>query len=245
MKLKSVVDHTKQYVEKCIITGKFSPGQQIKEDEIASRLEISRPPVREAFKLLEAEGLVTRKPRRGVFVTEITSEDIREIYTLKVVLYGLATSQAIEKISQQGLGRLEKIVTSMESCVQKDPADIGEYQNLHEEFHDLLIHIAEHERIRKIIANLNNQVRRFSFKSLSEREHLLSSCKYHRQIYEAIRCKDKELAERINAEHVLQGMKVSQRVLERETKEEHQHRDGSSSGPSWTHRTDSVLNSKI
>jgi DNA-binding GntR family transcriptional regulator len=217
MKIKSVADHTKQFVEKCIITGEFSPGRQIKEDEIASRLQISRPPVREAFKLLEAEGLVTRKPRRGVFVTEITKKDIWEIYTTKVALYGLATTLAIEKISQQELEKLESIVKSMEACVEKKPADLIRYQKLHEEFHFFLIEIAGHERLRKVVASLNNQVKRLSYKSLGDNEHLVVSCRYHRQIFEAIRSKDKEVALRMDREHILAGMKVVQKVFEKET----------------------------
>ncbi len=81
----SIVDYAKNFIEQCIVTGELSPGQRIKEEEIAKKLEISRPPVREAFKILEAEGLIRRNPRRGVFVTEITSKDVWEIYTLKMV----------------------------------------------------------------------------------------------------------------------------------------------------------------
>ncbi len=99
MKVESIVDRTVKHLEDMIIKGKLLPGQQVKEQEIADRLGVSRPPVREAFKLLEAEGLVRREPRRGVFVTELSDEDIWEIYTLKTALYTLAVTLAIDKLT--------------------------------------------------------------------------------------------------------------------------------------------------
>jgi len=65
MKVKSLVDHTVKHLEDLIVKGKLQPGQKIKEQEISNRLGISRPPLREAFKILEAEGLIRREPRRG------------------------------------------------------------------------------------------------------------------------------------------------------------------------------------
>jgi len=82
MTVQSLVELVTSFVKEQIITGKFQPHQQIKEEEIASKFDISRPPVREAFSRLEAEGLVIKKPRKGVFVTEPTMEDVREIYRL-------------------------------------------------------------------------------------------------------------------------------------------------------------------
>ena len=90
MHIESITDLAKRHIQVWIIKGEYQPGQQIKEEEIAARLDISRPPVREAFKMLEAEGLVVRKPRRGVYVTEMTGKDVWEAYTLKAALYELA-----------------------------------------------------------------------------------------------------------------------------------------------------------
>ncbi len=217
MKIKSLVDYAKHYLEGCIITGRMSPGQQIKEEVVASRLGVSRPPVREAFKVLESEGLIERKPRRGVFVSEITEKDIWEIYTLKMALYSLAASLAIEKISDRGIKRLEKVVQKMEECVQNEPSAVIRYQTLNEAFHNITIDIAGHERLKKIAAGLQNQVKRFSYKSLADRRHLLSSCRYHRQILESIKSKDKDMAERLNREHILKGLHVLQKLFVAET----------------------------
>ena len=220
MKIDSVVDHTKQYLERLIITGELFSGQQIKEEEIASRLEISRPPIREAFKILESEGLITRKPRRGVFVSEMREKDIWEVYTLQVALYGLATSLAIDNITEEGIGRLEMVIRLMEKCVEKEPPDLIEYQDLNETFHLMIIDIAGHGRLKKITTTLNNQVRRVSYRSFGDKRHLLSSYQNHQRILKAIRNRDKELAEKITREHILDGMKILQEKFRTQTQEE-------------------------
>ena len=99
MKVESLTDMAKRYLEKWIVTDNLKPGQQIKEDDIASRLDISRPPVREAFKALESEGLVIKKPRKGVFVVQMSKADVIEVYMLKATLYSMATQLELEHIT--------------------------------------------------------------------------------------------------------------------------------------------------
>ena len=76
MEVSSLVDLVTTKIRELIITGDYRPGQQLKEDELCRLFDISRPPIREAFKTLEANGLVVRKPRRGVFVAEFSAKDV-------------------------------------------------------------------------------------------------------------------------------------------------------------------------
>jgi len=209
MKVKSLVDHTSKYLEDMIIKGKLRPGQRIKEQEVSSQLGISRPPVREAFKILEAEGLIEREPRRGVLVSEVTKNDIWEIYTLKIALYTLAVTLAIDRISDNGIGKLEKIVAQMEVIVQDDSnPDIIRYEELNNLFHETTAILAGHARLKKMVQSLNNQIKRVSYRSFTKEGHLKSSCRYHRQILEAIKARDKMLAERLTREHIVKGLEV-------------------------------------
>lgn len=215
MKIESVVDYAKDFIERCIVTGELAPGQKIKEEEISARLEISRPPIREAFKILETEGLIKRYPRRGVFVTQITEKDIWEIYTLKMALYGLASRLAIDEITEKEVRQLEKIVLRMKECVENNPPDVIKYQSLNDSFHLATINFIRHERLKKIVLSLNNQIHRYSFRSLNDKKHLLSSYGYHRRIFEAIRKRDKELAESLTREHVLKGLERLRESIKR------------------------------
>jgi len=215
MKIKSLVDHTSKYLEDMIIKGKLRPGQRIKEKDVSSQLGISRPPVREAFKVLEVEGLIKREPRRGVFVSEVTKNDIWEIYTLKIALYTLAVGLAIDRISDNDIGRLEKIVAQMEVITHDDSnPDIIKYEELNNLFHETTTILAGHGRLKKMVQSLNNQIKRVSYRSFTKAGHLQSSCRYHRQILEAIKARDKILAERLTKEHIVKGLEVHKELDE-------------------------------
>ena len=208
MKVESIVDLAKRHMELWIIKGEYAPGQKLKEEEISMRLGISRPPIREAFKALEAEGLVMRKPRRGVFVKEMARKDVWEAYTLKAALYELAAELAMDTASKDQLRELDGIVQKMENCIKTESDDLLRYQQLHQNFHDQIMNISGHERLKKISASIHNQVSRFSYKSLQDEGHLQSSVRYHREIINALKAKDKNLACRLMKEHVLEALEV-------------------------------------
>jgi DNA-binding GntR family transcriptional regulator len=217
---KSLVDHTSKYVEDMIIKGKLEPGQRIKEQEVSTRLGISRPPVREAFKILEAEGLIRREPRRGVIVSEVTKDDIWEIYTLKIALYTLAVTLAVDRVSDNDIAKLEKIVVQMETLTFGEANhDIMKYEDLNNLFHETTTVIAGHGRLKRIVQSLNNQIKRVSYRTFTREGHLQSSCRYHRQILEAIKARDKALAERLTREHIEKGLAVHRELNEQQGSE--------------------------
>ncbi|MGD8446533.1 MAG: GntR family transcriptional regulator [Desulfobacterales bacterium] len=208
MQIESIADLAKGHIQVWIIKGEYEPGQQLKEEEIAARLDISRPPVREAFKMLEAEGLVVRRPRRGVFVTQMTRKDVWEAYTLKAALYELSIGLAMDRISKVQLTELESIVAQMEDSVAGEPVDLMRYQEHHQRFHDQIMRISGHDRLKKISASIHNQVSRFSYLSLQNREHLYASVRYHREIVMAVKSGEKALACELTKAHVLEALDV-------------------------------------
>jgi DNA-binding GntR family transcriptional regulator len=188
MKVESIVDRTVKRLEDMIIKGKLLPGRQVKEQEISDRLGVSRPPVREAFKILEAAGLVRREPRRGVFVSELTDQDIWEIYTLKTALYTMAATLAIDKLTATGIEKLEKIVGQMEALVRgNERPDIIRYEEL-------------------------NNLFQVACRSLADRGHLERSCRFHREILNAIKVKDKPRAQALTREHILKGLAAQKKI---------------------------------
>jgi DNA-binding GntR family transcriptional regulator len=218
MKIESLVDMAKRHIQLWIIKGEYQPGQRLKEEEISARLDTSRPPIREAFKLLEAEGLVVRKPRRGVFVTEMTDKDIWEVYTLKASLYEMATELAMNFITNDQIMGLETIVRKMESCVHTEPFDLLRYQEFHQKFHDQIMLISGNDRLKKFSNNIHLQVCRFSYKSLQNAAHLYSSLGYHRRILNALKEKNKPLACKLMKDHVLEALDVLLDIYDRSEK---------------------------
>ena len=215
MRIESLVDLAKRHIQLWIIKGEYQPGQRLKEEEISARLDISRPPVREAFKFLEAEGLVMRKPRRGVFVSEMTAKDVWEAYTLKATLYEMATELALDHMTHRQLTELEAFVEKMGDCVTADPVDLLGYQAHHQEFHDMIMLISGNERLKKISASIHLQVCRFSYKSLQNKTHLNASLRYHRRIISALKQKNKALACKLMKDHVLEALDVLLEMYDR------------------------------
>ncbi len=212
MTLQSLVELVSNHVKEQIITGKFQPHQQIKEEEIASKFDISRPPVREAFSRLEAEGLVVKKPRKGVFVTEPTMDDVREIYRLKASLYELSTELAMQVMTEEDVLELEKLIQSMNDFTRQMEFDILGYQSVHIQFHRRIMLLAGNKRLLSFAENLHNQVCRFSYKALQYRKHIQDSMIYHNDIMQAIQDRDQKRACQLTKDHVLDALDFQYRM---------------------------------
>ena len=213
MDVESLVDLAKKHIRELIITGVFKPGQQLKEDEICNRFRFSRPPIREAFKMLEAEGLVTRKPRCGVFVAKMTPKDIWEIYTLKAVIYQMAASLAMAVMTDKDLEDLQTAVDQMTACVATEPVVLRQYQLHHRAFHEIVLSLAGNNRLAQVENNLRFQISRISYNSLKNSAHLKASLEYHRQILAAMKKRDRTLACRLMKEHVLEALDLALTLL--------------------------------
>ncbi len=211
MRQPSITDLARDYLEKAILTGRLKPGSQIKEGSIAEALEISRPPVREAFKLLEGDGLVDRKPRRGVFVKEITEKDALEIYSLKAVLYEFSITLAFKRLTDYEISRMGHLVEAMRECLNAEPPNVLSYQEMNVGFHDIHVDASGHQRLKKILWTLHKQVRYFSYQTHLDPGHLEKSFNYHQQIYEAFKIGDEDLAKTLTRDHVLAGLETFQK----------------------------------
>ena len=213
LQIHSIVDNVRKYLLGRILHGDLNPGQQVKEQEISSSLGISRPPIREALKLLEAEGLIVRRPNRGAFVATVTEHDAWEIYTLKCSLYEMATRLAFERISEMDIEKLGTIINEMEKCVFSEPPDVIRYQSLNKKFHDIMFQISGHQRLQKISQMLHHQMNRFSCVSLMDEGHLKGSLMYHQEILAAIKEGDMDSTIRITREHILKGLAIVQEII--------------------------------
>ncbi|SDO88418.1 transcriptional regulator, GntR family [Desulforhopalus singaporensis] len=206
MEVASLADLVTEQIRQRIITGEFKPGQQLKEDDLCKLFAISRPPIREAFKTLEANGLVMRKPRRGVFVSEFTAKDVVEVYTIVAMLYRKGMEMAMEKITKIDRDLLAAQVIRMEDAVKGDPPDLIEYQKAHRSFHEIIMDIAGNERMKMLEKQLRYQLSIISYRSFQRKEHLKASLVLHRQILDAITKKNRAEAMDLTEHHVVSAM---------------------------------------
>ena len=140
-----------------IISNAYAQGDQLRQEEIARQLGVSHIPVRAAFQLLEAEGLITNVPYKGAIVTRLSAADIEEYFDIRAALEVDLLKRAISNLSAEAVTRARRIVASMDSA---PPARWGELNwNLHEELYSAANRPVTLELVRKIHDNLDRYVR--------------------------------------------------------------------------------------
>lgn len=146
---RALRDSIASAIRTAIATGQLRPGDPVPEALIAEQMEVSRSPVREAFRKLEEQGLLVTYPHRGTYVATFTEQDAREIYQLRTGLEGLAARWAVE----QGGGAA--LVETLRGILDRLAAIIGtnhmsEMAELDAEFHESIIIAAENNRLYQI-----------------------------------------------------------------------------------------------
>lgn len=189
-------------IRDAIVSGRLKAGSRVSEPDLAERYGISRTPIREAFRQLEAEGYLTVIPRRGAVVSELSPKEVEEFYAIKSIMEGYAARQACEKLTQKDLDRLQTINDKLGELARC--GDIKHFFKVHNDFHELFIKAADNQKLHELIAGLVTKFQRLRFTSLSLPGRMDVSVQEHDKIIDAFRRKDADLAEtlvRKNAEY--------------------------------------------
>ena len=198
-----------------IISGNINPGEKVNEYQVAKLLNISRPPIREAFRLLAAEGLITLVPRKGAFVSKMSSQEVEEIYEMKSMMESFAVRLAIPIINGKEVSELDSILRLMEEKIKEN--NFKQIQRLNIEFHRKMIKMSKNERLIHFYESIVLPIRKYQRIGLSAPASWETSLQEHRDIVEAIRYRNIELAERLTREHT---MRATLRVIDRLRKEQ-------------------------
>lgn len=185
------------YIFDGIINNRLLPGSAISELEISKKLQTSRSPVREAMMVLESEGMVRRYPGRGCFVTEITVQDINEIFGLRVLLEAEALRRSFELITPQELDALERELTAL---TPEDSEDT--YYETDRHLHELIINNCGNVRLMLILRTLNGQIEQFRRVAAKQPQRLRASRQEHLAIVAALQARDLERSSQLLAEHI-------------------------------------------
>lgn len=184
-----------------IHSGELAPGERLVERKLADRLGVSHIPVREALTRLAEERLVTREPRRGARVAELTSADLEDISSLRIVLEQFMAIRVQERWSADAAARLSRIVDAMAAAA---PGDIDEVLLQDRRFHEMLAELAEHRFLDEISAQLRGRIAGFiraanNALDIDEQEQHVRS---HQEIVDAIASGDPARARDVIAQHV-------------------------------------------
>ena len=145
---RSLAEDAADEIRARILDGGFQRGEHLVEAKLAEQLRISRGPVREAFKVLRAEGLVEEEPRRGTFVVTLNSIDVREIYDLRAAIEGAAAFSIASARDPEAIRELRGILEKMaEASAARDLASIGRADL---DFHEAICRLSGNRRLHSV-----------------------------------------------------------------------------------------------
>jgi len=199
----SLVDEISEYLRESIVGLRIKPGEQLNELKLIEDLGVSRSPLREAFRLLEGEGLTIRRSRKGVFVREVTEKDVLELFPIRAALERLAAELAAPKLTKQELGNLKRITERMENAIQR--GNIKAYINLNFKFHRQIVKGACNKRLEEMIRSAGQQWMWFFFATLYFKKSPDIAMTSHRDIYLALKEKDGKKAGACIEDHINEG----------------------------------------
>jgi phosphonate utilization transcriptional regulator len=184
-----------------ILAGQLRAGTKLNEVDVAQRLGVSRGPVREAFRALEASGLVRLEKNRGVFVREVSLDEADEIFELRAVLDEFAGRRAAERARPEDIRELEDIVDRMAEAA--DDRDADAYFDLNLAFHDRIVVLAGNAKLAALYRRLVHELALVRRASFDQAGTLPRSIREHRAIVATIASGDADAAAHRLRDHVL------------------------------------------
>jgi len=188
-------------LRKKILKGELAPGERLMEVQLAEKLGVSRTPIREAMRMLEKEGLVVMRPRRGAQVAQISLRDLNDVLEVRKTLEMLAIRKACARMKSSDIAAMKQAAGRFEKLVASD-GELTEMAEADESFHQSIYEGARNARLTQILENLREQMYRFRFEYLKDEKIRRSLVEEHRAIAAAVEGKNEEEAIRLIARHI-------------------------------------------
>jgi len=201
-----------------IISGRYKPGEWLRQDDIATQLGVSMTPVREGLDLLVASGLAERVPYRGVRVREIVTRDVVEAYGLRLVLEVVIAQEAAKNITPEQLAGLERTIAEMRKHDSLNEMSIA--RKLSREFHAAIAQASRNELLVKLYNVVANAFPDWIlYEALFRKPEIVTDSmtdmhKEHIDIVEALKKGDGMRAALISVEHVMESGKWLEKYLD-------------------------------
>ncbi|HSQ72304.1 MAG TPA: GntR family transcriptional regulator [Rubrivivax sp.] len=205
MSPRALYQDVAERLRQLIYTRQLEPGSWIDEMKLAAEFGISRTPLREALKVLAVEGLVTMKVRRGAYVTEMSRDDVAQVYHLLALLESDAAGDVAEHGSESELAQLRLLHDRMEKLARQREAFFA----ANEAFHMALLQIAGNRWRSQIVADLRKVMKLNRHHSLLKQGRLADSLAEHRALMEALGTRQREQATARMLEHFHSGLEAA------------------------------------
>ena len=191
-------------LERRILAGTLAPGDKLNEEDIAGQLNVSRGPVREAFRALESAGLVRMEKNRGVFVRQVSIAEANEIYEVRAGLDELIGRLLAERIKPAELAELRELLKKMQQAARAK--DVEAYYPLNVRFHDRLAELTGNGTLLSAYRRLVNELHLYRKETLARgADSFPISTREHAEVVEALARKDCDRAGKLLYEHAMES----------------------------------------
>ena len=202
---RALYEEVAELLRQRIFRRELEPGSWIDEVKLAQEYGISRTPLREALKVLAAEGLVTMKVRRGAYVTEVSEQDLAEVYHLLALLESDAAAVVAQRATEAELKELQKLHKELESAVK----DRERFFAVNERFHMRLLDLAANRWRNQMVADLRKVMKLNRHNSLLKSGRIQESLAEHAAIMQALASRDAEAARQRMQDHFRNGLEAA------------------------------------
>jgi DNA-binding GntR family transcriptional regulator len=211
--VSNAADSVYNTLRDAIVDGQLDAGDSLIEWHVARHFGTSRTPVREALLRLEAEGLASRVPRRGLVVRRLSEHEVREVYAVRLELEGLAAREAAREALASDIAQLRWVNQRLGEAI--DSGDTASVPTLTNEFHQALASAAHNAMLRRFIMQAQDWTRRVGTSTVALPGRRGAAVREHHGIIEAIAAGDAERAERLAREHITTGREFQLATLRR------------------------------
>lgn len=185
-----------------VLSGAVKPSEQLTEDQLAQITGVSRTPVREAVRRLEAELLLVRSDTKRLFVADWSRDDIEEMFTLRQMLECHAAERATQHLSREQIGSLEAINCELKDAIDQPAPDVARFLDANRAFHEVIIDAAHSPRLGQLLARLVEAPVVLRTARTYSPEDLRQSARDHDELVAAFEARDAEWARAVMGSHL-------------------------------------------
>ena len=211
---RSITKLIAEELRQAIVTGRLAPGERLSEEKLAASLKVSSVPLRDALRRLEAEGYVSFVSHGEIAVSKPTVEEVEDHYSIASALEGLAARLAVERGSSEEISRLRELHQAVKQAYQGK--DLQRYFDANSRFHDFIADMARNDRLRRLIHELRQEIRKTRTLAFQLPQRLDYSMREHDQILDAFLKRNSSLAQTTVTKHLDNQMTAIKSMLQSE-----------------------------
>lgn len=200
-----------QTLRTAILKGDLKPGERLMELQLASKLGVSRTPIREAIRMLEQEGLARTIPRKGAEVAGMTEKDMEDVLQIRCVLEELAAKLSCQNITDEEMRELKIAMVAFEEKTRE--GNVVELAKADVTFHDIIYRAADNPKLLVLLNNLREQMYRYRTEYMKDDRIHPVLIREHKEMVKALESRDQELVAREVRQHLKNQEEVMKKII--------------------------------